>query len=47
LYLLNCYLAFLNFRAPLPGNVKSILDEGLGLFSLHGGKRGRYLTVTC
>ncbi|XP_047080662.1 tRNA ligase 1-like [Lolium rigidum] len=28
-------------RAPLPGDVKSILDEGLGLFSLHGSKRGR------
>ncbi|KAM0915366.1 hypothetical protein ACQ4PT_010904 [Festuca glaucescens] len=41
LYLLNCYLAFLNLRAPLPGDVKSILDEGLGLFSLHGSKRGR------
>lgn len=33
-----------DFRAPLPGAVKAILDEGISLFRMHQSRHGRYET---
>lgn len=33
-----------DFRAPLPGAVKTILDEGVSLFRMHQSRHGRYET---
>jgi len=37
-------LFFPDFRAPLPGAVKAILDEGISLFRMHQSRHGRYET---
>ena len=35
-----------DFRAPLPDAVKTVLDEGISLFRLHQNRHGRYEAVS-